>query len=142
MSSATGQCLCGDVKFSVQLPVKWCAHCHCSLCQRAHGAAIVTWVGVAEGQYHIDAKDLRWFASSEQGERAHCGCCGTPLFFRSTRWPGELHISRACIDSDQLTLPQAHVYCRSAASWLSCHDQLPRFTTVPGEQNAAAPQQG
>ena len=28
-------CLCGAVRFELQLPSKWCAHCHCSMCRRA-----------------------------------------------------------------------------------------------------------
>lgn len=41
-----GGCLCGAVRYVITLPTKWCAHCHCSMCRRAHGAAFVTWAGV------------------------------------------------------------------------------------------------
>jgi hypothetical protein len=40
-----GGCLCGAVRYSIALPPQWVAHCHCSMCRRAHGAAFVTWVG-------------------------------------------------------------------------------------------------
>ena len=39
----SGGCLCGAVRFTAKLPSKWCAHCHCSLCRKAHGAGYVTW---------------------------------------------------------------------------------------------------
>ena len=42
MPSTHGGCLCGDVRFTVDWPSKWIAHCHCSMCRRAHGAAYVT----------------------------------------------------------------------------------------------------
>ena len=42
---ARGHCLCGAVRFAAQLPSRWVAHCHCSRCQRAHGAGFVTWAG-------------------------------------------------------------------------------------------------
>ena len=34
-----GSCLCGAVRFEVTLPSKFCAHCHCGNCRKAHGAA-------------------------------------------------------------------------------------------------------
>ena len=61
-----GACLCGQVQFSIAPPTKWCAHCHCTMCRRAHGAAFVTWIGVPEGQFDfVTGRDtVQWFASS------------------------------------------------------------------------------
>ena len=42
-----GACLCGGVRFSVRLPTLFCTHCHCTMCQRAHGAGYITWFGVS-----------------------------------------------------------------------------------------------
>ena len=42
MSDASGKCLCGAVRFRMRFPSKWVAHCHCTMCRRAHGAAFVT----------------------------------------------------------------------------------------------------
>ncbi|MGE5337814.1 MAG: GFA family protein, partial [Gemmatimonadota bacterium] len=53
-ASAVGSCLCGAVGFEFELPPKWVAHCHCTQCQRAHGAAFVTWVGVDEALWRVD----------------------------------------------------------------------------------------
>ena len=58
---ASGACLCRAVGFVATLPSRWVAHCHCSRCRRAHGAAFVTFVGlenqptyqqIAEAAYH------------------------------------------------------------------------------------------
>ena len=48
MSTATGRCLCGDLQFETELPSKWVAHCHCTMCQRSGGSAFVTWVALKE----------------------------------------------------------------------------------------------
>ena len=86
--SASGHCLCGKVEFRVNFPTRWCAHCHCSMCQIAHGAAFVTWVGVPKDKFELISgeKRLSWYASSEQASRGYCNRCGTTLFFRSSRW--------------------------------------------------------
>ena len=52
---AKGQCLCGAVQFEFDLPAKWCANCHCSMCRRAHGAPFVTWVGVEGDRFRLVA---------------------------------------------------------------------------------------
>ena len=64
--SVHGSCLCGAVRFEVSLPSKWCAHCHCQMCRKAHGAGYVTWAGFEEDQCNLnDASDaLTWYASS------------------------------------------------------------------------------
>lgn len=122
-----GSCLCGALKFRIRPPSKWCAHCHCSLCRRAHGAGFVTWIGVESPQFELVAlESLRWFESSPGARRGFCGICGSSLLFESTRWPGEMHIARASIPGPIDREPAAHVYTRSAVSWCELDDRLPR----------------
>ena len=130
METARGQCLCGDVRFAAGLPSKWVAHCHCTMCQRGGGSAFVTWVGLDETRCRIDDPDerLRWFHSSEQGQRGFCSRCGSPLFFRSARWPGELHVTLASFSGPVDRAPQAHVFWDTHVDWvrLDPNDGLPR----------------
>lgn len=127
MTTYNGACLCGEVTFDYQPPSLWCAHCHCSLCQRAHGAPVVTWVGVSQEGFTLTAgSSLRWYRSSADSERGFCADCGSTLFFRSERWPGEVHIVRTNIDGDIDTEPSVHVHCESRARWFAFEDSLPR----------------
>ena len=114
MSVASGACLCKSVEFRAELPSKWVAHCHCTMCQRAHGAAFVTWVGMEEPRVRIEDRDglLRWYKSSPEAERGFCSRCGSTLFFRSTRWPGELHIVLANFVDEVDRAPQARTRAR------------------------------
>lgn len=96
----TGRCMCGAVRFSFAGSPRFVAECVCDSCRRAHGASSVCWVGVANQQFTLDDGEsvLRWYQSSEASERGFCVSCGTRLFFRSSRWPGEVHMAVACID--------------------------------------------
>lgn len=100
------------------------------MCRRAHGAAYVTWFGMAESRARIVDADgaLRWFPSSAGAERGFCARCGSSLFFRSTRWPGELHIALGTLDGDADRAPTAHVFWETHAGWASLDpaDGLPR----------------
>lgn len=130
MSEIRGACLCGAVAFHVAPPAKWVAHCHCSMCRRAHGAPYVTWVGVPAEQVHVTAGEdaLVRFASSAAATRRFCGRCGSPLFFESRHWPGEIHVARASLADDGLPAPMAHAFWDSRAPWVAIHDDLPKLS--------------
>lgn len=125
---AEGTCLCGAIGFSIMMPTKWVAHCHCTQCRRAHGAAFVTWVGVEATQCTIDdpGAALTWFQSSPEAQRGFCARCGSSLFFRSTRWPGEIHIARAAFTDPLDRAPQAHVFFDTHVDWVAITDELPK----------------
>jgi hypothetical protein len=131
MDSGEGSCLCGAIRFRFGLPPLWVAHCHCTMCRRAQGAGFVSWVGAAGNRFELlgDAGQLRRYRSSPEATRGFCGRCGSPLFFESTRWPGEMHITLASIDPGvAATLrPQGHVHWSQRAPWIGdIHDGLPR----------------
>jgi hypothetical protein len=98
------------------------------MCRRAHGAAFVTWVGLAEDRARIlDAEGtLRWHASSPGAQRGFCSRCGSPLFFRSTRWPGELHVALSLFDGPIDRAPQVHAYWDTHVEWFPFADDLPK----------------
>jgi hypothetical protein len=125
---AGGACLCGVLRFDATFPSKWVAHCHCSMCRRAHGAAFVTWAGFEDARVRIEdtRATLRWFVSSPGAERGFCGACGSTLFFRSSRWPGELHLVVANFDDPLDRAPQAHVFYDSHVPWFEIADALPK----------------
>lgn len=128
MQRVTGSCLCGKLGFSARLPTLWVAHCHCSLCQRSSGAAFVTWAGFNEAEAVIDDSTgtLRWFSATENAFRGFCAECGSTLFFKSSRWPGELHVTVVNIHQPLDRAPQAHVFWTSHQPWLHLSDGLPK----------------
>lgn len=120
--------MCGAVGFEVTGPSKWCAHCHCSMCRRAHGAGFVTWVGVERRSFQITrgAARLRRYHSSASASRSFCERCGSTLLFEGERWPDEVHIVRAAFEGPVDREPQAHVYYDDRAPWVEVGDGLPR----------------
>ena len=115
----SGACLCGAVRFSAQMPAKWVAHCHCTRCQRAHGAAFVTWVGFSEASVALSSDDdaLRWYLTEAGARRGFCGRCGSPMFFQSPDYPGECHIARAAFKTELDQLPTENVFFSSRVHW-------------------------
>ncbi len=139
-----GACLCGAVRFRAQLPSLFCAHCHCSLCRRSHGAGYVTWFAVPRAQLELDAgaAELVRYASSEHGSRSFCGRCGSSLFCESALHPDRVDVVLANMQGPIDRAPQLHVWFDDRADWVFADDGLPRLGGPSGmeplEQDASS----
>jgi hypothetical protein len=127
--TASGSCLCGAVRFTVELPTLYCAHCHCSMCRRNHGAAFVTWFGVGSDQLTIDAgaDRLTRHRSSEHGTRSFCSRCGSSLFCDHSDQPGRVNIVLAVMQTPIGRDPDVHTFFDARVPWVSVGDDLPRL---------------
>jgi hypothetical protein len=143
-TTVRGGCLCRAVRFRADLPSKWVAHCHCTRCQRAHGAPFVTWAGFDTSRFALEpgAAAPTWYESSPGARRAFCPHCGSPMFFQSTRWPGEMHVARALIEGTMDREPEAHVFYESHVAWLQLDDALPKVASTDPELAGAQGQGG
>ena len=133
---STGSCLCGAVGFEVRFPSRFCAHCHCSTCRRAHGAAFVTWAGFLSEQVRIVAGGdvLHRYLTETGATRSFCSRCGSTLFFESPRWAGETHVARANIEGEIDRAPDGHFYVDHRASWWTITDSLPQQGGESGDE--------
>ena len=77
---ASGQCHCGEIRYSMSTAVQHHALCHCSDCRRHSGAPLVGWALVGNDEIEISGT-AKIYASSEHGRRHFCGTCGTGLFY-------------------------------------------------------------
>jgi len=128
-STVAGSCLCGAVSFHVAMPTLFSVHCHCTLCQRAHGAGYVTWISVLESQLHVDTgmTSLTDYQSSTHGRRSFCSRCGSQLFFRSAHHPERVDVVLAALKSPVDQAPGVHVYFSDRADWVDVSDHLPKL---------------
>ena len=124
-----GACLCGSVRFTITLPTLVCAHCHCSMCRRNHGAAYVTWIAIARERLALDAgaELLTRYASSEHGSRTFCSRCGTSLFCENEAHPERVDIPLANLSGPIDRAPQLHIFFDDRSEWTEVSDALPRL---------------
>jgi len=143
---ASGACLCGAVRFTASLPSLFCAHCHCSMCRRNHGAGYVTWFAVPPAQLVVEsgAEHLAHYESSVHGSRSFCRRCGSSLFCESTQYPDRVDIALGAMRDPIDREPQLHSYFDSRASWITVGDDLPRLGGKTGFEplpNPAKPEE-
>jgi hypothetical protein len=128
-AKASGSCLCGAVRFTANLPSLFCAHCHCSMCRRNHGAGYVTWFAVPRAQLLVEsgADQIGRYGSSAHGSRSFCRRCGSSLFCDSTHYPDRVDVALGAMHEPIDREPELHVYFDSRASWIRVGDDLPRL---------------
>jgi hypothetical protein len=131
-----GSCFCGTVTFEVTLPTLFCAHCHCTMCQRVHGAGYVTWIAVPYTQFRMvtGQEHLKVHPSSDHGRRSFCDVCSSSLFCESTHHPDQIDIVLANLADKIDREPQAHYYFSDRVDWVTLADDLPRFGGETGTE--------
>jgi hypothetical protein len=136
MESGTlpGSCLCGAIRFAIELPTLLCAHCHCSMCRRAHGAGFVTWITLPIAQLTLLAGQelLVRYRSSDHGTRSFCATCGSSLFFETTHYPDRIDVALANMEGPIDGAPQCHIFVSDRADWVKVGDDLPRLGGTTG----------
>jgi hypothetical protein len=137
-SSYEGGCSCGAVRYRVDGPPRYAAHCHCRDCRRTTAAAFATYASYDRDRLAWIAGPPKVYRSSPDVERRFCGACGTPLTYEGKRWADEIGVLACTLDDPSLVKPTRHVYVAHQVPWLTLGDGLPRFRTVPSESGGVA----
>jgi len=110
---------------------------NCESCRRATAAPVAAFVGFSEGSVRFRGDARRLFSSSAGVERSYCANCGTPLSYRATRWPGEIHLYTPTFDNPATYPPSFHVHWAEKLPWLAVTDNLPRYERASTPDGAA-----
>ena len=121
-----GSCLCGAVKVEALSEPKWTGHCHCPSCRKAVSAGMATYAGFEEADVSLKGDSLKVYKSSPGVERAFCGNCGSPVYFKGEKWPTELHLHLMMLDNAADYKPLGHVYVSTQMPWMTIQDDLPK----------------
>jgi len=79
-----GGCLCGAVRFKAVLTGTKFGVCHCPMCRKWTGSALLGITVPAGNVEWQGAEHIAKRQSSGWGERAWCRDCGSPVWFRVT----------------------------------------------------------
>ena len=136
MSKYKGSCLCEDVQFEVNGPIKGLNQCHCSLCRKVSGAS--------NGSiFVVQVDQFRWI----KGEQAttkyvyknkglpnvwsvlRCNVCGSPL---PQSYDGKHFWVRAGLMDNPLGIKvEMNHHVSSKADWVVLPDNVPQFDVWP-----------
>ncbi|MDR9783956.1 GFA family protein [Rhizobium redzepovicii] len=124
MTTYTGGCQCGAVRFRVSGELKDSSICHCRMCQKAFGAYYAPLVSVRGADFAWTRGERKKFRSSNFVERGFCGDCGTPLFYDI---PGTdfINITLGSLDDPDVVKPVMQSNTGRKMSWFHALDGLP-----------------
>ncbi|WP_026381094.1 GFA family protein [Afifella pfennigii] len=97
MTTYHGGCLCGAVRFSVEVSKAEIDACHCSMCRRWGGGPSLNVQADGPPRFEDEAA-LGVYRSSQWGERVFCKTCGSSVLWRSA--DGSFHAVPAAIIGD------------------------------------------
>ena len=127
MTTHSGRCFCGRLRFEVAGPARYACFCHCESCQRAAGGAYVPWATFDKSTFVITSGELTERHSSPGVTRGHCRHCGTSLTYENERRQGEIDITLTSFDDPSQFQPGAHIWVEDKAPWVTIADDLPQY---------------
>ena len=131
MTTTTGHCLCGAVRYTLAEFPEGYGACHCDMCRRWTGG-IELGLQVKPGGVSWDGEEhIKTYQSSEWAERGFCRTCGSNLFWRLTMpgpMQGMMSVTAGTLDTlDGLALT-AEVYIDHKPAGHAFAGERPRMT--------------
>ena len=93
------------------------AICHCDNCKRRTGSAFGWSVYFADHQVLGRSGELRCYEINSRQQRWFCAGCGTTLYWKVDRRPGQTGIAGGCF-VEPLPAPMRSVVNEGRAAWL------------------------
>lgn len=122
----TGGCICGAIRYRILGRPRLVCSCHCSMCRRASGAPMLTWMAIRKDRFELISDAVIWYRSSEQGRRGFCATCGGQLLSVHAGYQDYYEVTVGTLDNPERVRPDRHVYEPDRLSWLLICDGLPR----------------
>lgn len=129
----TGECLCGNIKFSVVDSFKAFYQCHCKQCQQLTGTAFasnlftqpdnIEWLSGQEKVTHYEH-------ASKEFSKSFCTQCGSAVpFVNKTKT--SLIVPAGSLNELPDIQPQANIFTSEEACWLKPGQQAEKFSGFP-----------
>ncbi|HEY4170583.1 MAG TPA: GFA family protein [Reyranella sp.] len=114
----TARCCCGACSIEVEGAPLLNAICHCDNCKRRTGSAFGWSTYFADEQVANRSGELRCYEIGDSRQRRwFCAACGTTLYWKIDRRPGETGIAGGCF-VDPLPAPTRSVVNEGRPAWL------------------------
>lgn len=130
----TGECLCGQVTYTITGEPMRMAQCHCKDCQRATGTGHVNNAFFKSEQLEIKGNLKAYSKETDTGNnniRHFCPDCGSRIYSEIEARKGIVGVQVGCCDNNDWFSPDFVVYCKSRADWDITTDKVPNHDMMP-----------
>ena len=126
-----GGCMCGAVRYRVELPHTYSGVCHCDDCRRATGGAYVPWFGSKPEALTFTKGKPTIYESSPGIQRGFCRDCGASLTFGGEGWD-EIGVTIASLDDPNAITPESNVVLKEKLHWVRHNEEMRNYDGLPG----------
>ena len=127
MTTYTGGCQCGAVRFRVTGALKDSSICHCRMCQKAFGAYYAPLVSTRGAELEWTRGAAKHFRSSNFVARGFCDNCGTPLTYEA---PDGIAIAAGAFDNPAALPPVVQYGVEGKLPFADALHALPEHHTL------------
>ncbi len=135
MTTITGGCLCGAIRYVCDAEPAMTAVCHCRDCQKQSGSAYSVLIGMPASSLRLQRGELSHYettgASGQKVQRSFCGTCGSPIKSDVRAMPDLTFIKAGTLDDVSSLKPQVQMWCDSAQPWVQLDESMAMMPTNP-----------
>jgi len=127
-----GSCLCGAITYQIDGQLEEMGHCHCRMCQKAHGAAFGTYAMVRWDEFEVlgGEDQIGRYQSSDIITRSFCKSCGSTLQFIRVD-ASAFGLAVGTLDDDPGIMPVYEIWTESKAKWCELEKGISSYTREP-----------
>jgi hypothetical protein len=117
----TGSCLCGAIRYTVNVPVTELRACHCTHCQKSSGASGTVNAIIPSSAFKLtQGTPKRYDAKADSGRtlyRYFCGDCGSPMYSQRATAPERVVVRAGTFDDSSGMKITGNIWTASACPW-------------------------
>jgi len=134
---ATGQCLCGNIKYTISSTPLRMGQCHCEDCRKSSGTGHASNAFFEAKNVLIEGETNSYDSDTDSGAiitRYFCPTCGSRLFGKHNANKDMIAVTVGTLDSSDWFRPDFIVYNKSKPIWDFMDESLPTFDAMPPSQ--------
>ena len=134
MTTYTGGCLCGQIRYAFDAQTLEGGSCYCRDCQRATGSPMTTVTMTDTLRVSGETRTYSLQSAADRTVTRHfCPTCGSQLFTDAEMVPGARFVKCATLDDPSALNLMANYWLSAAADWAPVDRSLACFSENPGE---------
>ncbi len=134
-NKATGRCMCGAVRYELDVKPETFLYCHCRDCQYVSSGGPAAVVIVPRAAFHLTTGKVKGYrVQGESGNhvtRQFCPTCGTAMFSDAEAAPDISIVKVGTLDDASGLKPTAIIWTSAAQPWAYLDPALPHFEKNP-----------
>ncbi len=124
--SASGSCLCGAIKYTIDGPLRQVTACHCSQCRKQSGHFYAATSAKDSDLSIHGGENLTWYEASDDARRGFCKKCGSALFWKPNG-RDTTSILAGSLDNDAGIKIIDHIFAADKGDYYEINDDVPVY---------------